>query len=120
INGVYESHKGIGMPDKAKTITTLDPLVTMRGDLIRPTDQDLMTVRTDSAHPGDLYLRAVTLDEFNGTEWKAGKRTVSTFEPRLPDPAGLSPAVSTSPVDNEIEALHNFESDYLPLPYPAT
>ncbi len=120
VNGVYESHKGIGMPEKAKTITTLDPLVSMRGDLIQPTDTDLITVRTDSAHPGDLYLRAVTLDDFDGVQWKAGKRTVSTFDAQLPGPPGLSSTVSTSPVDNQIKALAGLESDYLPMPYPAT
>jgi transglutaminase-like putative cysteine protease len=120
ISGVYESHKGIGMPEKAKTITTLDPLVSMRGDLVQPTDTDLITVRTDSAHPGDLYLRAVTLDYFDGVQWKAGKRTVSTFEPQLPAPPGLSPAISTSAVDSQINAMSNLQSDYLPLPYPAT
>ncbi|HEX3827760.1 MAG TPA: DUF3488 and transglutaminase-like domain-containing protein [Sporichthyaceae bacterium] len=120
ISGVYESHKGIGMPEKAKTITTLDPLVSMRGDLIQPADTDLITVRTDSAHPGDLYLRAVTLDTFDGVQWKAGKRTVSTFTPQLPAPPGLSPAVATSPVDSQMNALSNLQSDYLPLPYPAT
>src|SRR5581483_4292920 len=68
INGRYEAHKGFGQTTKAKTITTLNPLVTMRGDLIQPIDTDLMTVSTSSAHPGDVYLRTVTLDSFDGTE----------------------------------------------------
>ncbi|HEX3614574.1 MAG TPA: DUF3488 and transglutaminase-like domain-containing protein [Sporichthyaceae bacterium] len=118
INGRYEAHKGFGQTTKAKTITTLNPLVTMRGDLVQPIDTDLMNITTTSAHPGDVYLRTVTLDSFDGTEWKAGKRKVDSFDPQLADPVGLSPAIDVSPVDTTISAAAGFESDYLPMPYP--
>jgi len=118
INGKYAEHRGIG--SHTGTITTLNPLVTMRRDLVRPLDVDLLGTKTDSAHPSDLYLRTVTLDTFNGVEWKAGKRQVRPFDQRLPDAVGLSPAVVTTPVETQITASDLLQSDYLPMPYPAT
>jgi transglutaminase-like putative cysteine protease len=116
VNGKYEIHHGVGIGHG--TITTLNPLVTMRQDLRQSTDVDLMTVRTDSQHPGDLYLRAVTLDRFDGVEWKADKREVRNFDSKLPDVTGLSPIVVTAPVDTQITVSNQFEADYLPMPYP--
>lgn len=109
---------GIG-DTKGRTISTLDPLVTMRRNLLNRTDVDLMRVRTDSARPNELYLRAVTLDEFNGVEWKAARREVRKFDGRLPDAPGLTPTVETSPVQTEVSTGGNMQSDYLPMPYPA-
>ncbi|MGQ0846082.1 MAG: transglutaminase family protein [Sporichthyaceae bacterium] len=111
--------KGIG-DSQGKTISTLDPLVTMRRNLQNRTDVELMRVRTSSARPGELYLRAVTLDEFNGTEWKAARREVRKFDGALPEAPGLGRGVDTTPVDTQVFAGENLQSDYLPMPYPAT
>ncbi len=111
--------KGIGATE-GRTISTLDPLVSMRRDLLDRTDVDLARVRTSSARPSELYLRAVTLDEFNGVEWKAARREVRKFDAALPEAPGLTPTVATSPVDTEVIAGPNLQSDYLPMPYPAT
>ena len=112
--------KGIG-DTQGRTISTLDPLVTMRRDLLNRTDVPLMRVRTDSARPSEMYLRAVTLDEFNGVEWKAARREVRKFDDgSLPDAPGLTPTVETSPVETQVTAGENMQSDYLPIPYPAS
>lgn len=116
VNGKYEIRHGVGIGHG--TITTLNPLVTMRQDLRQSTDVDLLTVHTNSQHPGDLYLRAVTLDRFDGVEWKADKREVRNFDSKLPDVTGLSPAVFTTPVDTQINVSNQFEADYLPMPFP--
>jgi transglutaminase-like putative cysteine protease len=102
-----------------KTISTLNPLVTMRRDLVRPANVDLLTMRTTSEHPSEEYLRTVTLDEFTGDAWIAGKREVSQFD-HLPDVAGLSPSVVTSPVLTQVTAAPALQSDYLPMTFPAT
>lgn len=117
-DGAFGS-KGIG-DTEGRTISTLDPLVTMRRDLLNRTDVPLMRVRTDSARPSELYLRAVTLDEFNGVEWKAARREVRKFEGDFPDAPGLTATVETSPVETAVNAFENMQSDYLPMPYPAT
>lgn len=110
--------KGVG-DAKGKTISTLNPLVTMRRDLVRSADVDLLTMRTTSAHPSEVYLRTVTLDEFDGEEWKAARREVHAFN-NLPQVAGLSPAVATTPVVTDITADASLQSDYLPMPFPPT
>ena len=116
-HGAFGS-RGVG-DTKGKTISTLNPLVTMRRDLVRPADVDLITMRTTSEHPSEEYLRTVTLDQFDGVEWKAGRREVHTFT-NLPEVAGLSPAVASSPVVTEITADPTMQSDYLPMTFPPT
>ncbi len=107
-------------PDGGGTISTLNPLVSMRRDLVRPQDVDLMKVRTDSLDPGELYLRAVTLDTFDGEEWRAGRREVRRFDTGLPDAVGLPNSLATQPVFTTVEVLPGLESDYVPMPFPAT
>ena len=111
--------QGIGQ-EKTDPITTVDPLVDMRRNLVRPADVDLLDVTSDTAHPDEQYLRAVTLDEFNGRQWRAGDRRISTFDTVLPLAPGLSPAIATTPVESTMHGLTAFKTDYLPLPYPAT
>ena len=112
---------GIGNdPDGGGTISTLNPLVSMRRDLVRPQDVDLMTVRTDSLNADELYLRAVTLDTFDGEEWRAGRREVRRFDGGLPDPAGLPSSVTGQRVVTTVDVLDALESDYVPMPYPAS
>lgn len=102
------------------SIATLNPLVSLRRDLVRPEDVDVMVVRTTASRPEELYLRAITLDTFDGTEWRASRRVVKDFDRALPQPAGLSPTVPASEVATTIEVLDTFRADYAPLPYPAT
>jgi hypothetical protein len=112
---------GIGNdPDGGGTISTLNPLVTMRRDLVRPQDVDLMRVSTNSLNPDELYLRAVTLDTFDGEEWRAGRREVGRFDGKLPDPAGLPKDFPSQQVLTNVEVFPNLESDYVPMPFPAT
>ncbi|MGQ0623149.1 MAG: transglutaminase TgpA family protein [Sporichthyaceae bacterium] len=107
-------------PTGGGTISTLNPLVSMRRDLVRPEDVDLMTVRTDSARTSELYLRAVTLDTFDGEEWRAGRREVRKFDPDLPEPIGLADTVARAPTRTTVSVGPNLEADYVPMPYPPT
>lgn len=112
---------GIGNdPSGGGTISTLNPLVSMRRDLVRPADVDLMRVRTDSTQPNELYLRAVTLDTFDGEEWRAGRREVRRFDAGLPDPVGLPESVPATPVTTTITVGEVLQTDYVPMPFPAT
>jgi transglutaminase-like putative cysteine protease len=115
--GAFGSN-GIGHQSGGKTISTLNPLVSLRRDLVRPDDFDVMTVKTDSTRPGELYLRTVTLDTFDGEEWKAGRRQVQRFDEELPAVVGLSPNVAFSLVHTDITISDRLASDYLPMPYP--
>lgn len=112
---------GIGNdPEGGGTISTLNPLVSMRRDLVRPQDVDLMQVKTNSLDPDELYLRAVTLDTFDGEEWRAGRREVGKFDGTLPAPAGLPDTFPSQPVTTSVQVFDSLESDYVPMPFPAT
>ncbi|WP_019873150.1 transglutaminaseTgpA domain-containing protein [Sporichthya polymorpha] len=102
------------------SIATLNPLVSLRRDLVRPEDVDVMVVRTSASRPEELYLRAITLDTFDGTEWRASRRVVKDFDSALPQPPGLASTVPAAEVQTTIEVLDTFRADYAPLPYPAT
>ena len=101
------------------SIATLNPLVSLRRDLVRPEDVDVMVVRTTASRPEELYLRAITLDTFDGTEWRASRRVVKDFDAALPEPPGLASTIPASEVQTTIEVLDAFRADYAPLPYPA-
>lgn len=115
--GAFGSN-GIGHQSGGKTISTLNPLVSLRRDLVRPDDFDVMKVKTDSTRPSELYLRTVTLDTFDGEEWKAGRRQVQRFDEDLPAVVGLSPNVAFSLVHTDVTISDRLASDYLPMPYP--
>ncbi len=117
--GAFGSN-GIGVASGPKTITTLNALVSLRRDLVRPDDFPLLSVRTDSRKPDELYLRTATLDKFDGEEWTAGKREVKRFAADLPEPVGLAASVDRRPVRTFVQVGDRFASDYLPLPYPTT
>jgi transglutaminase-like putative cysteine protease len=116
------SFGGEGVTGKpgGKTISTLNPLVTLRRDLVRPDEFPVMTMTTNSSTPTEQYLRTVTLDDFNGEEWKAGRRQVQKFEELLPPPPGLSLSLQSSSIKTQIAISDRLASDYLPMPYPAT
>jgi transglutaminase-like putative cysteine protease len=105
-------------PDGGGTISTLNPLVSMRRDLVRPQDVDLMKVTTNSLDADELYLRAVTLDTFDGEEWRAGRREVRRFDANLPDPSVAVDALRSQPVETSIAVFDSLESDYVPMPFP--
>ena len=118
--GAFGGGGGVTGELGGKTISTLNPLVSLRRELVRPDEFEVMTVKTDATMPSELYLRTVTLDEFNGEEWKAGRRQVQKFETELPPPPGQSPSIGRTKVTSTITVSDRLASDYLPLPYPAT
>jgi transglutaminase-like putative cysteine protease len=101
------------------TIATLNPLVSLRRDLTRPQDVEVIRVRTDADSPRELYLRTVTLDVFDGQDWRSSSRRVERLDQALPPAAGLGTGVARVPVRSQVQVTDNLESDYLPLPYPA-
>jgi len=102
-----------------RTIATLNALVTLRRDLTRSDDLAVLRVRTDAPSPGDLYLRTVTLDLFDGQDWRASSRRVQRFDTQLPAAQGLSPEVETSTIRSTVQVSEQLRSDYVPVPYPA-
>lgn len=70
------------------TIAAVNPLVSLRDNLNQDEDRTAMVLRTDSDDISDMYLRIVSLDDFDGTTWKPANGT----SPRCRTPSPRPPA----------------------------
>ncbi|MEU4467952.1 DUF3488 and transglutaminase-like domain-containing protein [Streptomyces sp. NPDC024017] len=101
------------------TISAVNPLVSLRDSLNADEDQQVLSVRTKMEDVSDLYLRIVSLDDFDGTTWKPSRRSITAVpDGTFPDPVGLSPDVKRTKVDTTITAADWYAQDWLPMPYP--
>ncbi|MFF3843936.1 DUF3488 and DUF4129 domain-containing transglutaminase family protein [Streptomyces sp. NPDC002328] len=100
------------------TISAVNPLVSLRDSLNMDDDRTVLTLRTSSSDISDLYLRIVSLDDFDGTTWKPSKRQISAVPDEFPTPAGLGSDVRRSQVTTRIRAADWYAQDWLPMPYP--
>ncbi|MFJ6567041.1 DUF3488 and DUF4129 domain-containing transglutaminase family protein [Streptomyces sp. NPDC091292] len=107
-------------PGGGGTISAVNPLVSLQNSLNQPEDREVMSYRTDSEEKQDLYLRIVSLDEFDGTAWKPSVRRISDVPSPLPEPPGLSGDVRRTEVTTRISAADWYAQDWLPMPYPAS
>ncbi|MET9560575.1 transglutaminase TgpA family protein [Streptomyces tauricus] len=102
------------------TISAVNPLVSLSDSLNVDEDREVMSYRTNSEETQNLYLRIVSLDEFDGTAWKPAKRHVEDVPGSFPTPPGLSDDVRRTEVQTRISAADWYAQDWLPLPYPAS
>ncbi|MEV8125538.1 DUF3488 and transglutaminase-like domain-containing protein [Streptomyces sp. NPDC085944] len=101
------------------TISAVNPLVSLRDSLNVNEDREVLTLRTDSESLSDLYLRIVSLDDFDGTTWKPSKRHITAVpDGTFPTPAGLGPDIRRTEIRTLISAADDFAQDWLPMPYP--
>ncbi|MFJ7333772.1 DUF3488 and DUF4129 domain-containing transglutaminase family protein [Streptomyces sp. NPDC101116] len=101
------------------TISAVNPLVSLRDSLNADEDQQVLSVRTKAKDVSDLYLRIVSLDDFDGTTWKPSRRSITAVpDGTFPDPVGLSPDVKRTEFDTAITAADWYAQDWLPMPYP--
>lgn len=101
------------------TISAVNPLVSLRDSLNVDENQQVLSVRTDSTDLSDLYLRIVSLDDFDGTTWKPSKRHITTVpKGAFPTPAGLGADVARAQTRTTISAADAYAQDWLPMPYP--
>ncbi|MFI6806092.1 DUF3488 and DUF4129 domain-containing transglutaminase family protein [Streptomyces luteogriseus] len=108
-----------GGPGGGGTISAVNPLVSLRDSLNADEDQQVLSVRTKMEDVSDLYLRIVSLDDFDGTTWKPSRRSITAVpDGTFPDPVGLSPDVKRTEVDTTITAADWYAQDWLPMPYP--
>ncbi|MBT2399935.1 DUF3488 and transglutaminase-like domain-containing protein [Streptomyces sp. ISL-100] len=102
------------------TISAVNPLVSLQNSLNQPDDREVLRYRTNTEDTKDLYLRIVSLDQFDGAAWKSSERRIEDVPERLPRPQGLSPGVRTTEINSSVSAAGWYAQSYLPLPYPAT
>ncbi|QJS12420.1 transglutaminase domain-containing protein [Streptomyces argyrophyllae] len=100
------------------TISAVNPLVSLRDNLNTNDDRQVLTLRTDTNDISDLYLRIVSLDDFDGTTWKPAQRHIVGVPDRLPTPVGLGSDVDRGKVTTTVTAADWYAQDWLPMPYP--
>lgn len=102
------------------TISAVNPLVSLRDSLNVDEDRQVMSYNTNSEETQDLYLRIVSLDEFDGTAWKPSKRSITDVPETFQTPPGLGDEVQRTEVETNIAAADWYAQDWLPMPYPAS
>ncbi|MGP2442893.1 transglutaminase family protein [Streptomyces sp. JW3] len=101
------------------TISAVNPLVSLRDSLNVDEDRQVLSVRTESSDISNLYLRIVSLDDFDGTTWKPSKRKITAVpDGTFPTPVGLGPDVERTRTRSTISAADWYAQDWLPMPYP--
>ncbi|MFF4584493.1 DUF3488 and DUF4129 domain-containing transglutaminase family protein [Streptomyces sp. NPDC001388] len=100
------------------TISAVNPLVSLRDSLNVDEDRKVLTLSTNATDLSDMYLRIVSLDDFDGTTWKPSKRHIVTVPDRFPTPTGLGPDIKRAEITTRISAADGYAQDWLPMPYP--
>lgn len=101
------------------TISAVNPLVSLRDSLNVEDDRQVLSVRSEMADTSDLYLRIVSLDDFDGTTWKPSKRSITAVpDGTFPTPPGLGPATGRTEIGTTISVADWYGQTWLPMPYP--
>ncbi|MFJ3230279.1 transglutaminaseTgpA domain-containing protein [Streptomyces sp. NPDC086787] len=100
------------------TISAVNPLVSLHDSLNVEQDRQVLSLRTSTDDISDLYLRIVSLDDFDGVTWKPSQRHVVDVPDTFPAPVGLSPDVKRTTVKTTVSAADWYAQDWLPMPYP--
>ncbi|MGW3770545.1 transglutaminase TgpA family protein [Actinomadura verrucosospora] len=112
---------GGGSGRGTQTVTTPDPLVSLKRELTRLDDSTVLTYRSDAPEsPG--YLRLYALDRFDGDRWtysplKSSSKDRLSGDRALPAPQGLTVAPSRE-VTTEVRVRPEVRNmTFLPVPY---
>ncbi|GAA2407663.1 DUF3488 and transglutaminase-like domain-containing protein [Actinomadura vinacea] len=117
--GLFGLGSGGGRGGGTQTVTTPDPLVSLKRELTRQDDSVVLTYRTDDEQPD--YLRLYALDRFDGDRWtysalESTSKDRVTDRP-LPRPPGLSEA-ATREVRTTVRVQRKVRNmTFLPVPY---
>lgn len=112
---------GSGIGGDGDAVSISNPMADLRRDLVRGEDIDLVRVTTPERDPS--YLRISVLDTFDGKTWRPSGRDIPVeqrADGRLPRPPGLEPSVPRREVPYSIEIGSDFDSKWLPAPYPSS
>jgi transglutaminase-like putative cysteine protease len=104
-------------------LNALNPLVSVRRQLVRNGDAEVLTYRTTDGTAPD-YLRMYSLDRFDGETWTTGTlrggKDARVTNKQLPGAPGLN-AVPVRSVNTDISIDRDVHGlDVLPSPYPPT
>jgi transglutaminase-like putative cysteine protease len=123
MNGGLLDGAGAGMGSGSGgggTISAVNPLVSLRDSLNVDEDRQVLSLRAGGdGTVADLYLRIVSLDDFDGSTWKPSKRRIEPVPAgAFPTPMGLGPDVKRAEYATTISAADWYAQDWLPMPYP--
>ncbi|AOT58474.1 transglutaminase TgpA family protein [Streptomyces rubrolavendulae] len=102
------------------TISAVNPLVSLKDNLNQARDREVLRYRTNAPDGPGLYLRLVSLDQFDGTSWRTSVRGVEDIPERLPAPVGLDGRTGVTEIRTNVSASGSYQQKWLPMPYPAT
>jgi transglutaminase-like putative cysteine protease len=117
---------GSGDPVGAAPVV-LDPLVSMRRDLIDANDTEVLKYRTQNPSPS--YLRVAALESFDGVTWSPRAGLTSKRVVGIPLPGNIMDELPEALPEyhvrggasyNYLFSVTSLENSYLPLPYPIT
>ena len=117
--GVFGRGGGSG-EGGGRTIHTDNPIVELQGDLTQPENTPVLSYETTAPVPE--YIRRATLDVFDGKQWRISGREVPDSQrvsEGMPPPPGLDPSYGGRLREYRFDVGSNYESRWLPLPYPA-
>ncbi|MGW5467890.1 transglutaminase TgpA family protein [Streptomyces chartreusis] len=100
------------------TISAVNPLVSLRDSLNVDEDREVLSLKTNSSDVSNLYLRIVSLDDFDGTTWQPSKRSIEAVPDKFPTPFGLGADVKRAEVETTVSAADWYAQNWLPMPYP--
>ncbi|MFJ9816226.1 DUF3488 and DUF4129 domain-containing transglutaminase family protein [Streptomyces sp. NPDC101151] len=110
---------GVGAGNgRGGTISAVNPLVSLRDSLNVENDRQVLSLKTSAGDLSDMYLRIVSLDDFDGTTWKPSQRHIGGVPNVFPTPIGLGTDIKRTTVRTTITAADWYAQDWLPMPYP--
>ncbi|MET9833185.1 DUF3488 and transglutaminase-like domain-containing protein [Streptomyces sp. NPDC006385] len=110
---------GVGLGSgRGGMVSTVDPVVSLRNNLNVDEDREVMSLKTSTDDTSSLYLRIVSLDDFDGETWKPAQRDIQAVPDPFPQPAGLGPDVRRAEIETTISAADWYGQSWLPMPYP--
>ncbi|TDQ52589.1 DUF3488 and transglutaminase-like domain-containing protein [Actinorugispora endophytica] len=111
-----------GVRGDGRTVTTVNPLASLRNDLTAAGDRQVLEYRTTESSPE--YLRTHVLDAFDGADWTMSPVQASQrhrVDGALPEAPGFVPGPEDEPVTTDITVSAAVrQMDFLPLPYPSS
>ncbi|UXX93041.1 DUF3488 and transglutaminase-like domain-containing protein [Streptomyces sp. AD2-2] len=100
------------------TISAVNPLVSLRDSLNVDENRQVLSLSTDTNDVSGMYLRIVSLDDFDGTTWKPSQRHIESVPSTFPTPTGLGADIKRTEIKTRISAADWYAQDWLPMPYP--
>ncbi len=114
--GLFGSGRGFGSGNGGKSVSTINPMTSLHGQLTQEKEVEALRLRTNDRQR--FYLRTATLDQFDRTGWVHRKLTATDDERvdrGITDDEQLDPEVQTRKQRTTVELRGMTRSSYLPV-----